>query len=301
MTSRPSIGIDLGGTFIKAAIVDSNSGSVLRTVTRPTRDGEWREGVPEFAHGVLLCVEELEHAAGKKELAVGLSAPGLAADTGTAIRWMPGRMHGIEGFDWEHFLDRRVRVLNDAHAAMLGEVWVGAARSVKNAFMLTLGTGVGGAVYADGRLLKGHIGRAGHLGHISINADGAVDAFQTPGSLEQAMGNQTVRQRTGGRFETTHALVEAAIAGDSQAILWWGVSLRALAVAVASLVNVLDPEVVVIGGGIAIGAGDAIIVPLRREIARFEWQPGGCAVRVELAQAGDWAGAVGAVWNLLHS
>ncbi len=69
MTSRPSIGIDLGGTFIKAAIVDSNSGSVLRTVTRPTRDGEWREGVPEFAHGVLLCVEELEHAAGKKELA----------------------------------------------------------------------------------------------------------------------------------------------------------------------------------------------------------------------------------------
>ncbi|MCB1210717.1 MAG: ROK family protein, partial [Verrucomicrobiales bacterium] len=208
---------------------------------------------------------------------------------------------GIEGFVWADFLERRVRVLNDAHAALLGEVWVGAARGVRNAFMLTLGTGVGGAIFADGRLLQGHIGRAGHLGHVSIDAAGSMDDFQTPGSLEQAMGNQTVQQRSGGRFQTTHALVDAAVAGEIKAFEWWSESLRGLAVAVASLVNVLDPEVVVIGGGIATGAGDVLMVPLRKAVAEFEWRPGGHAVKLELAQAGDWAGAVGAVWNLLHS
>lgn len=301
MTGNYQIGIDLGGTFIKAALIDVESGAVHHSVSKPTLDGEWRDDVPEFAFGVRTCVEELEAVIGASSLDVGLSAPGLADASGASIRWMPGRMHGIEGFVWADFLQRRVRVLNDAHAALLGEVWVGAACGVQNAIMLTLGTGVGGAIFADGRLLLGQIGRAGHLGHISIDAGGPVDAFQTPGSLEQAMGNQSVQRRSAGRFQTTHELVDAVVAGDAQAQECWQGSLRGLAVAIASLVNVLDPEVVVIGGGIATGAGATLMEPLREAVARFEWQPGGHAVRLELARAGDWAGAIGAVWNLLHS
>jgi glucokinase len=95
---------------------------------------------------------------------------------------MQGRLNGLQGFVWTDFLDspRPVVVLNDAHAALLGEVWKGAARGYNNVILLTLGTGVGGALLIDGRLAQGNIGRAGHLGHVSLNSDGAPDIAGTP-------------------------------------------------------------------------------------------------------------------------
>lgn len=161
--------------------------------------------------------------------------------------------------------------------------------------MLTLGTGVGGAVYAGGRLLTGRLGRAGHLGHVSVDGRGAADACQTPGSLELAIGNQTISARTQGRFASTHELVAAAQAGDEQAAGWWEESVRSLAVALASLINVLDPERVIVGGGIASGAGQRLFEPLRRWMAVYEWRPDGQAVPLVPAEVGEWAGVVGAV------
>ena len=95
--------------------------------------------------------------------AIGVSAPGLAARDERSIAVMPGRLEGLEGLDWTTFLDspKPVPVLNDAHAALLGESWLGAAKGFQNVILLTLGTGVGGAAMVDGRLLRGHIGRAG--------------------------------------------------------------------------------------------------------------------------------------------
>jgi glucokinase len=211
---------------------------------------------------------------------------------------MPGRMHGLEKFEWSAFLAREVRVMNDAHAALLGEAWVGSARGCQDVIMLTLGTAVGGAILSGGRLIRGHIGRGGHLGHISIHADGGQDAFQTPGSLDSFLGNQTLRQRTQGRYDSTHALVAAALAGKLEAQEIWDASIRRLAVAVASLINVLDPEMVILGGGIAGGAGDALLTPLQNYLDRYEWRPGGHKVRLLLASAGEWAGAIGSVREL---
>lgn len=245
-------------------------------------------------------VEELEAVAGEGPLAVGLSAPGLADPSGRCIAWMPGRMHGLEKLDWGDLLERRVAVLNDAHAALLGEVWTGAAKGLSHACMFTLGTGVGGAMFADGRLLRGAIGRAGHLGHVTVNAAGAKDEFNTPGSLERAIGNQSVGQRGEGRYETTHVLVEAAQAGDPKAQEIWNRSIRDLAAAIASMINVLDPEVVIVGGGIASGAGESLFGPLRRSVAEFEWQPGGHSCPVLPATAGEWAGALGSAYAVLH-
>ena len=155
-----SIGIDLGGTNIKAALVDTAQARTVATLSKPTRDGEFDGDIPRFALTVREIVHELEAQAGQK-LRVGLSAPGLANPDGHCIDWMPGRMHGLEKFPWSAFLERDCRVLNDAHAALLGEVWAGAAKDTQDAFMLTLGTGVGGAIWSGGRLLKGKIGRAG--------------------------------------------------------------------------------------------------------------------------------------------
>ncbi|HRH96182.1 MAG TPA: ROK family protein, partial [Prosthecobacter sp.] len=203
-----SIGIDLGGTNIKAALVDTQSAKTLATLSKPTRDGEFGGDTPRFALTVREIVHEFEAQAGRK-LAVGLSAPGLANPDGSCIDWMPGRMHGLEKFDWSAFLERDCCVLNDAHAALLGEVWAGAAKNTRDAFMLTLGTGVGGAIWSGGRLLQGKIGRAGHFGHLSVDSNAACDDFNTPGSLEDAIGNQTIAQRGEGRYATTLALLDA--------------------------------------------------------------------------------------------
>ncbi|OYW73968.1 MAG: hypothetical protein B7Z37_19665 [Verrucomicrobia bacterium 12-59-8] len=294
-----AIGIDLGGTNIKAALVDMTSAQTVATLSRPTRDGEFDGDTPRFALTVREIVNEFEAQAGHK-LRVGLSAPGLANPDGHCIDWMPGRMHGLEKFHWSAFLERECRVLNDAHAALLGEVWAGAAQDIQDAFMLTLGTGVGGAIWSGGSLLSGKIGRAGHLGHITIDANAACDDFNTPGSLEDAIGNQTIALRGDGRYATTHALLDAFSAGDEHAAKVWLTSVRHLAAAIASLINVLDPEVVIVGGGIAVGAGARLFDPLQRALAGFEWRPGGHQARIVSASLGDSAGCLGSVFNLLQ-
>lgn len=295
-TASPlAIGIDLGGTHIKAALLECDTGALVRMSSLPTRDGEWRGSKPLFAHRVRDLVRELEAAAGRGPLPVGLCAPGLAHRSDRCIDWLPGRMQGLEKLDWPEFLAREVRVLNDSHAALLGEAWVGSARGCENVVMLTLGTSVGGAVLSGGRLIRGHIGRGGHLGRLSIHADGEQDAFQTPGSLGSFLGDQNLSRRTQGRYKSTQALVAAALAGEAEAQAVWDASVRRLAVAVVSLINVLDPELVVLGGGISAGAGDALVRPLQRYLDHYEWRPGGHQVRLTLASAGEWAGALGSV------
>ena len=125
-------------------------------------------------------------------------------------------METVQGLDWTESLNskRLIPVVNDAHAALLGEVWQGAAKGALDVVMLTLGTGVGGAVIVDGNLLKGHLGRAGHLGHISLDALGELAIVNTPGSLEDAVGNCTILKRLEGRFSDTQTLVEAANNGE---------------------------------------------------------------------------------------
>lgn len=295
-----AIGIDLGGTNIKAALVDARSAKMHAALTKPTCDGEFDGDVPRFAVTVREIVQAFEAQAGGK-LRVGLSAPGLANPNGQCINWMPGRMRGLEKFQWAGFLDRDCRVLNDAHAALLGEVWAGAAQNTRDAFMITLGTGVGGAVWSGGRLLQGRIGRAGHLGHITVDVNAPCDRFNTPGSLESAIGNQSILRRGEGRYADTLALLGACAAGNEHAQKVWHDSVRHLAAAIASLANVLDPEVVIIGGGIATGAKNLLFNPLQQQLDVLEWRPGGNQIRVVPAELGDSAGCLGAVFNLLQN
>jgi glucokinase len=208
---------------------------------------------------------------------------------------MPGRLQGLENFDWSDYLKNPVRVLNDAHAALLGEAWLGAVAGKRNVFLLTLGTGVGGAILSDGQLLRGTIGRAGHLGHITLNPTGAPDIVNTPGSLEDAIGDSTVVARSDGKFASTRNLVTAHQNGDDFASRVWLDSVRALAAGISSLINVLDPEVVVLGGGI-MAAGDELLVPLRSFLNEMEWRPGGHQVPIVPAILGDYAGALGAAF-----
>jgi glucokinase len=273
----------------------SLDGEILRRQIASTDEATaaWRTHIRE-------SVTEFERDLGQA-VAIGLGAPGLAARDGRSIAWMQGRMSAIQGLNWtrELALGREISVLNDAHAALLGEAWIGAAAGASNVFMLTLGTGVGGAAIVDGHLLRGAIGRAGHLGHISLNPSAPADIVGTPGSLEDLAGECTLAARSGGRFQTTRALLEAAHSGDASAQAIWDDSVRAIAAGIASLVNVLDPDTVVLGGGIA-NAGDSLLVPLRAHLESMEWRPLGSGVQIVTATLGEWAGAVGAARNAMN-
>jgi glucokinase len=293
-------GIDLGGSMIKLVCLEPGSLHPVRQVTRPTRDGESASGWPNWTGTVRTLIETLELELGPVQ-AVGLCAPGLAAQDGRSIAHMPGRMRGIEGLDWTSFLGRSrvVPVLNDAHAALLGEVHAGAARGHQQVYLLTLGTGVGGAIYCNGQLLTGPMGRAGHLGHLCLDPDGTPDVTGIPGSLEDALGDHTVAQRSGGRFGNTAQLVAAVTTGDPEAERIWQRSIRCLACGIASLNNILDPDLVILGGGIT-AAGSHLFHPLTRELERVEWRPTGQGVPVVCAQLGEWAGALGAAFHALQ-
>jgi glucokinase len=293
------MGIDLGATRIKALACDSR-GEAWKRHLEPTRDGVFTDGLPAWASAVRRIVAEFEKERGQRAAAIGLSAPGLAAVDGRSITFMPGRMQGLEGFDWPAFLGRPdALVLNDAQAALLGEVWRGAARGTQNALLLTLGTGVGGAIWSEGRLLRGHRNRAGHLGHICLNPQGEPGITRVPGSLEDAIGESTLLRRSGGRFHSTAELLESAARGDLEAARVWATSIRALACGLASVINVCDPERVVLGGGIA-EAGPALFDPLQQELDKVEWQLAGTRVQLVKAQLGEWAGAYGVAWEALR-
>jgi glucokinase len=291
-------GIDVGGTRIKA-VAASADGTVLRRVTHATADGTATAG--DWIRLAREALEVFSRELGRPPTAVGMCAPGLVAPDGRSIAHLPGKLAGLAGIDWTTSLEREetVPVLNDAHAALLGEVWAGAARGRYDVVMLTLGTGVGGAVLSGGRLLRGAIGRAGHIGHMSLSLEGTPSITGMPGALETLVGECTLAARSGGRFTSTADLVAAHQSGDAQATRVWLESVRALAFGLGSCINLFDPELIVIGGGIA-RAGEQLFTPLAAELARIEWRPGGHAVPVAPAVLGEWSGALGAAAQALR-
>ncbi len=296
-----AIGVDLGGTNIKVVAVTAEGRTLTKTAHAFDTEGKmiWADKIRELVRQGqknIASQQTPDDSAGPlSPPVVGVSAPGLAAADGRSIFRMPGRLQGLEGLDWTEFLGVHcpVPVLNDAHAALQGECWLGAAKGFRNVIMLTLGTGVGGAAIVDGRLLHGRLGRAGHLGHTCLDPNGAPDVTGTPGSLEDAIGNCTIEPRTRGRFASTHDLVAAHRAGDAGATAIWLKSVRALACAIVSFINILDPEAVIIGGGIA-RSGDALFEPLQKYVDAGEWRPAGLRTKILAAQLGEFAGAYGA-------
>jgi glucokinase len=285
-------GIDVGGTNVKAVAVAAD-GTVHHRVSHATRDGV--AGAGEWIAAAQAAIAEFTRLKDGAPVSIGVCAPGLAATDGRSIAHLPGKLAGLAGLDWTTALARPtvVPVLNDAQAAILGEAWIGAARGRRHVVMLTLGTGVGGAVISDGRLLRGAIGRAGHIGHLCLDPDGPASITGMPGAIEVLIGDASIATRTQGKFSSTAALVAAHRAGDADATRFWLRSVKALACAVGSCINLFDPEVVVIGGGIA-QAGAALFQPLELELARIEWRPGGHRVPLVPATLGEWAGAIGA-------
>lgn len=285
--AKAVIGVDLGGTRIKAVALDPN-GNILEQQYVPTQDSNeaiWKQTIKDTVNALQGTLTE--------DFVVGISAPGIPNEQNSAIAYMPGRLEGLQNFDWSSFLHHKTWVLNDAVAALMAEAKMGAAKDKKNVVLLTLGTGVGGAILIDGKPYQGNFQKAGHIGHIAVDSHHEPDVTGMPGSLENAIGNCTVQKRSLGKYSSTHELLQAYRQGDHFARWVWLSSVQKLAIGIASITNTLSPEGVILGGGIT-EAGDDLFEPLESFLSLYEWRPGGSRATMLKAQFGDMSGAIGA-------
>lgn len=293
---KKAIGIDLGGTNIKGVIIDEK-GAILHQLRQPTDgevDGVWQKNIKEV-------LEKLKSLDGDPAIKVGLSAPGLANENNTHISFLPNKLPGLERFDWTEYLGVKTKVLNDAHAALMAESAFGVMKGMKNAILITLGTGVGGGILLEGKLYQGLSQMAGHIGHTAIQSGGDdLSILGIPGSLEYALGNYSISKRSHGAFQSTYALLDAYKSGDTFATWMWLDMMRTLSLAICSLTNIFSPEAIVLAGGIT-HANESLFGPLGDFIDRFEFRPEGKNTRIIKAEFSDFSGAIGAAAFALNN
>ena len=314
MTQPVHIGVDIGGTKVLAGVVDER-GRVTRTGRRATPG---RRVVARQVEDAL--VEAVLDAADGRPLAgVGVAAAGFVDSAGERVMFAPHLPWQGEPLraDLEDRLGCSVALDNDANCAALAEWTYGAARGASSALMITMGTGIGGAVLLDGRVLRGANGMAGEFGHMQVVPDGQPCECGRRGCWEQySSGNALVRtartlmaeqpsvleEMCGGvREQVTGPLVTtAAEAGDLVARAAFASVGGWLGVGTANLVAALDPEIVVVGGGVS-AAGERLLDPARTSLARTLV---GAEHRVvpELvaARLGPEAGLIGAAEKVRH-
>uniref|UniRef100_A0A832H5K1 ROK family protein n=1 Tax=Oscillatoriales cyanobacterium SpSt-402 TaxID=2282168 RepID=A0A832H5K1_9CYAN len=294
LSSAQVIGIDLGGTAIKLGCF-SPDGTCLKSLSVPTPQPATPQAV------VALMAEAIAQLDPEKQaIAIGVGTPGPADTTGRIAR-VAINLSGwndVPLADWlEAKTGRPTMIANDANCAGLGEAWLGAGRWYSNLILLTLGTGVGGAVILDGKLFVGHHGTAAELGLITLNPDGPPCNSGNQGSLEQYASVQAIRRRTG--LEPSE-LGEKALAGDPQALEFWQAYGKDLGAGLASLIYVLTPEVVVIGGGVSASI-DFFLPAVQAEIERRVLPSSRAGLQLLRAELGNQAGIVGAAklaWQL---
>ena len=281
------IGIDLGGTAIKLGRFDAE-GQCLQSLTVKTPQPATPEAVTTAMVAAIAAVDP-DH----QTRAIGVGTPGPADGAGRIAR-VAINLSGWQDVplaNWVEDKTGRPAVLaNDANCAGLGEAWIGAARGYQNVILLTLGTGVGGAVILNGQLFVGHTGAAGELGLITLDPQGPPCNSGNQGSLEQHCSIQAVRRQAGCE---PGELAERAKAGNPEALAFWQQYGRNLGAGLASLIYVLTPEAIVIGGGISAGA-DLFLPTAIAEMERRVLPSSRENLTILLAALGNQAGTVGA-------
>lgn len=285
--STQVLGVDLGGTAIKLGRF-SQDGTCLQSVSLPTPQ-------PATPDAVLMAIGEgvtLVDPEGQAQ-AIGVGTPGPADATGRIAR-VAINLAGWQDVPLADWLEAKTglptMIANDANCAGLGEAWLGAGRWYDNLILLTLGTGVGGAIILNGQLFVGHHGTAGELGLITLNPEGPECNSGNRGSLEQYVSVQAIRRRTGMEPAELGAL---ALAGDTQALEFWQSYGRDLGAGLASLVYVLTPEAIVIGGGVSASA-DFFLPTVQAELERRVLPSSRSGLQLLKAELGNQAGIVGA-------
>ena len=309
------LGIDIGGTNLVVGSVAEDGSRLVAPASEPTNVEAGSSDVLDrlVALASRAITETRRQVPDGEIVGVGVGAPG-PLDTKSGIVLLTPNL------GWVNLPLRRIihdrlglpAVLdNDANCAVLGEWWVGAARSSRHAIGLTIGTGIGGGIILDGKLYHGASDVAGEIGHTTIDTEGRRCKCGNYGCLEAYASGPNIAMRAREALEagaesllpsqvsgdlariTAQTVYEAAAAGDELALEVVNDTAKFLAVGVANLLNVFNPEVVVVCGGVTL-AGDHLFVPLRREVARRAFKPAVAACRIVPGELVGTAGVYGA-------
>ena len=318
LTTELFCAVDLGGTNLRAANIDS-SGSIHERVKLPTPDSDKAE---DIVNAIVSAVQNCETEAAKRAAhiqAVSVVVPGSVHAQSRVIVNAPN-VPAIVDFELaealEGKLQRQVLIENDANAAALGEMWQGAARSSRTIVCLTLGTGVGSGIILNGELWRGADGTAGEIGHTSVQPFGHVRCkCGNIGCLEvyasataivrmtrEALSNHPASQLNSvdpGDL-TSSQVADAAAMGDELALEIFRKMGTYLGIAAANIVNTLNPELIVIGGGVS-AAFDLFAPAARAEMLRRAFPVPAVRCQIVRAECGDDAGLLGAALLALQS
>lgn len=293
-----SIGVDLGGTNLRAAAV-SRDGKILDKVSGRTQFSEGREAiVSDMVEGI----EALREKFGREHLAgIGIGVPGFISMEEGIIRNC-NNIASLENFPIRDEIGQRlgatVILENDANAAALGEKWIGAGRHVDDLIMLTLGTGIGGGIISGGRVLRGRQGMAGELGHITVVPYGNPCGCGNQGCVEKHASATSVTAQArmlglGDENITAREVYELAKAGNPKAQAIFNGMGEALGILLAMLINVFDFPLYLLAGGMIAG-WDAFAPTMIAEAKRRSFNFRTTMIAVEKAQLGNEAGLYGA-------
>jgi len=271
-----AIGVDVGGTTMRAAIVGT-SGDLHESFHQPSP--RTPSALRDFVHSVLESTK-------LPVRGIGIGCKGIIDGASTRVKSLPGDLHFLEGrllSDVVGAGDLSVYAENDARAALVAEALWGAARGRRNVVMLTLGTGVGGAALVDGRILCGASGAAGHFGHVTIDPRGGLCICGNYGCLETLFSSRAIESNywahlhraapaklsldSDGRPPDTEAIFRAAAQGDECARHVLDSALEHLAAAIVGFMHTFDPEVFILGGNVA-AAGPQLFDPIWSKIAQ---------------------------------
>ncbi len=304
------IGIDLGGTKINAALV-TREGKILTRDYCQTRASEGLEAVV----GRMVQAAQQVMADRKAQVAaVGVGAPG-PMDAIAGVLTAPPNLPGWYNVPLKELIEDRLGITtfleNDANAAGLAEYHYGAGRGVQNMIYITASTGIGGGFILDGQLYGGSSGAAGEVGHMTIMPDGPLCGCGNRGHLEAlASGTAIAREgrelmsrgvptliselvHGGPNAVTAEVVAQAAERGDAEAEHIIARAMECLGIGMANLVNIFNPDLIVIGGGLT-HLGEKLFGPVRRTIERTAFPVSARAVKVVPAELGDDVGVLGA-------
>jgi glucokinase len=309
------LGIDIGGTNLVVGSVAEDGSAVVATASEPTHS---EAGATDVVDRLVALAERAiattrREAPGAEILGVGVGAPG-PLDTKRGIVLLTPNL-GWVNMPLRQLIHDRLGLPaaldNDANCAVLGEWWVGAARGARHAIGITIGTGIGGGIIIDGQLYHGASDVAGEIGHTTIDTEGRRCKCGNYGCLEAYASGPNIALRAVEELEagaesrllalvdgdlrkvTAQTVYQAAADGDELALEVVNDTAKVLGVGIGNLLNVFNPEVVVVCGGVTL-AGDHLFEPLRREVARRAFKPAVSACRIVPGELAGTAGVYGA-------
>lgn len=294
-----TIGVDLGGTNLRAAAI-AHDGKMLQKIEGSTELSAGREAV---VSDIVASILKLRASAGSDRLiGIGIGVPGFLIIEKGVISTSPN-LPGFENFairdEIERLLQTPVLLENDANAAALGEKWIGAGHDVDDLILLTLGTGIGGGIIAGGKVLHGSVGMAGEIGHMTVVPEGNPCSCGNIGCLEKHASATAVtamaRMLGLGDHVTSKDVYDLALAGNPKAHMCFERMGVALGIALASLVNIFNFPLYLLGGGV-LGAWDLFAPVMLAEIKRRSLTYRSTTTRIEKATLGGDAGLYGAAY-----